>query len=119
MSTTVTVQEPDYALTMANEQTFLAWIRTALALIAGGVGLMQLVPSFGFIPGVHHGMSIALVVNGGILSGVAVRRWQLVQNAMRHRAPLPSSRMPIGLGLSMLVITGLLIALMTFEPNVR
>jgi hypothetical protein len=36
-------QEPDYRFTLANERTFLAWIRTALALIAGGVAVAQLV----------------------------------------------------------------------------
>ena len=30
-------EEPDYRFTLANERTFLAWLRTALALIAGGV----------------------------------------------------------------------------------
>ena len=34
--------EPDPRFTMANERTFLAWIRTALALIAGGVALEAL-----------------------------------------------------------------------------
>jgi uncharacterized membrane protein YidH (DUF202 family) len=40
-------QEPDYRFTLANERTFLAWIRTALALIAGGIAVAQLVPAFG------------------------------------------------------------------------
>lgn len=26
-------EEPDYRLTLANERTFLAWIRTALAIL--------------------------------------------------------------------------------------
>ena len=34
-------QEPDYRFSLANERTFLAWIRTALALLAGGVLLDQ------------------------------------------------------------------------------
>lgn len=38
--------EPDYRFTLANERTFLAWIRTALALIAGGVAVAQLLPRF-------------------------------------------------------------------------
>src|SRR3546814_13520956 len=49
--------EPDYRFTLANERTFLAWIRTALALIAGGIAVVQFVPSFG-IPGVRHGLSV-------------------------------------------------------------
>jgi putative membrane protein len=110
-------QEPDYRFTLANERTFLAWIRTSLALIAGGVGLMQLVPSFGLIPGVKHGLSVALAVSGGVLSAVAVRRWQKVQDAMRRQTELPPSRMPVGLGVALLLITGVLIALMIFEPH--
>jgi putative membrane protein len=36
-------QEPDYRFSLANERTFLAWIRTALAILASGVALDQLV----------------------------------------------------------------------------
>ena len=36
--------EPDYRFTLANERTFLAWIRTALALAAGGLGAIALLP---------------------------------------------------------------------------
>lgn len=32
-------EEPDARFSLANERTFLAWIRTSLALIAGGVAL--------------------------------------------------------------------------------
>jgi putative membrane protein len=39
-------EEPDYRFTLANERTFLAWIRTSLALLAGGVAVVQLVPGF-------------------------------------------------------------------------
>ena len=34
-----TGEEPDPRFSMANERTFLAWIRTSLAFIAGGVAL--------------------------------------------------------------------------------
>ena len=79
-------QEPDYRFTLANERTFLAWIRTSLALIAGGVALVQLVPSFG-IPGMRHGLSAFLVAGGGALAVLSVRRWNRVQDAdaARHR----------------------------------
>ena len=32
-------EDPDPRFTLANERTFLAWIRTSLALVAGGIGL--------------------------------------------------------------------------------
>jgi len=53
--------EPDYRFTLANERTFLAWIRTALALIAGGVAVVQLVPALS-IPGVRHGLGSVLTL---------------------------------------------------------
>ena len=73
-------EEPDYRFTLANERTFLAWIRTALALIAGGIAVVQFVPAFG-IPGVRHGLSVALP------PAVAYwRRWQFgAGNAYKPR----------------------------------
>ena len=37
-------EAPDYRFSLANERTFLAWIRTALGFLAAGVGLDQLAP---------------------------------------------------------------------------
>uniref|UniRef100_UPI0021F2A03F DUF202 domain-containing protein n=1 Tax=Mycolicibacterium gadium TaxID=1794 RepID=UPI0021F2A03F len=39
--------DPDYRFTLANEWTFLAWLRTGLALLAGAVALASLVHDFG------------------------------------------------------------------------
>ena len=70
--------DPDYRFTLANERTFLAWFRTALALIAGGVAVVQLVPQFAF-PGARHILGTLLTVGAvRTLSVAAVRRWQRV-----------------------------------------
>ncbi|SKW02462.1 inner membrane protein yidH [Mycobacteroides abscessus subsp. abscessus] len=69
--------EPDYRFTLANERTYLAWVRTSLALIASGVALMQFVPEFG-IPGARHVVSIVLVTTGGLLAMAAARRRRCV-----------------------------------------
>lgn len=110
-------QEPDYRFTLANERTFLAWIRTALALIAGGIAIVQFVPSFG-IPGVRHGLSVALTAGGGVLAALAVRRWQRVQEAMRRDEELPPTLIPVLLGGAIFVATlAVLVVLVIWPPS--
>ncbi|MGB7507048.1 MAG: DUF202 domain-containing protein [Mycobacterium sp.] len=108
-------QEPDYRFTLANERTFLAWIRTALALIAGGIAVVQFVPSFG-IPGVRHGLSVVLTAGGGLLAALAVRRWQRVQNAMRREEDLPTTYVPLLLGGSIFAITVVVLVILVVWP---
>jgi putative membrane protein len=108
-------QEPDYRFTLANERTFLAWIRTALALIAGGVAVVQLVPALS-IPGIRHGLGMALTAAGGVLAVLAVRRWQSVQIAMRRGVELPRSWMPVLLGCVVVVVTIALIVVISVQP---
>jgi putative membrane protein len=100
-------KEPDYRFTLANERTFLAWIRTSLALLAGGVALMQLVPRFS-VQGVRHFFSLLLVAAGGTLAMLAVQRWRHIQQAMRHGEDLPISRVPLALGIGMALVSILL-----------
>jgi putative membrane protein len=87
-------EEPDYRFTLANERTFLAWLRTALALLAGAVALTQFVPSFA-IHGLRTGLAALLAVTGTALAGLAYPRWAQVQRAMRNRHPLPLTRLPV------------------------
>ena len=112
---TVADQEPDYRFTLANERTFLAWIRTALALIAGGVALVQLVPAFA-IAGGRHWLGMLLAAAGGVLAVLAVRRWQQVQSAMRRDADLPQSRMPLLLAGTILAVALLIVVVIGFQP---
>ncbi|MBX7433997.1 DUF202 domain-containing protein [Mycobacterium sp. Y57] len=110
-------QEPDYRFTLANERTFLAWIRTSLALIAGGVALVQFVPSFG-IAGVRHVLSLLLTAGGGILAALAVRRWQRIQAAMRRHDDLPPTRIPLMLGVAIFAVTvAALVILLVWPPD--
>ncbi len=110
--------EPDYRFTLANERTFLAWIRTALALIAGGIAVVQFVPSFG-IPGVRHGLSVVLTAGGGLLAALAVRRWQRVQMAMRRDEDLPPTVVPVLLGGAIFVVTVAVLVILVVWPPAR
>ena len=62
----------DYRFILANERTFLAWLRTGLALVAGGVALDQFV-AVASGSDVVRWLSIATIGLGAVV-GVAVLR---------------------------------------------
>ncbi|HXV94204.1 MAG TPA: DUF202 domain-containing protein [Pseudonocardia sp.] len=103
--------DPDYRFTLANERTFLAWIRTALALVAGGIAVVQLVPEFAF-PGARYVLGVVLAGGGGVLALLAVRRWRRVQVAMQRDEDLPATRIPALLGIFLAALTVLVLVLL-------
>jgi putative membrane protein len=86
--------EPDARFTLANERTFLAWTRTALALVVAGLGIVQLLPPFPGVPWGRHLLGVPLIVLGACVSVVAYWEWQRNQAALRHGEPLPRSVLP-------------------------
>lgn len=83
--------EPDYRFTLANERTFLAWVRTALALLAAGVFLDHLDPS---VPAqVSRWLSTVLVILGMACAAAAWLRWARAERSMRRGGPLPRSQL--------------------------
>ena len=82
-------KDPDYRFSLANERTFLAWVRTGLAILAGAILLHQVglsAPRW-FI----SALSGALSLLGGALGGGAYLRWRDNEIAMRHARSLPQS----------------------------
>lgn len=103
----LTGTRPDYRFSLANERTFLAWIRTALALIAGAVGIDQFASHLGS-PLTRLVLALVLFFAGGALAATAYTRWARAENAMRHEADLPrSSLLPLLATLTALLATGL------------
>ena len=86
--------EPDPRYTFANERTFLAWSRTALALVVAGLGVVQLLPPFPGVPWGRHVLGVPLIVFGAVVAVTAYLEWVRNQRAMRLRQPLPRSVMP-------------------------
>ncbi|MGN8159085.1 YidH family protein [Salinisphaera sp. RV14] len=109
--------EPDYRFTLANERTFLAWIRTALALLAGSVAIVQLVPDLGIPEGRQAIAALLAIVSMAVVAGSALR-WRASQRAMRIDAPLPSTLMPWLLALGVIVV-GLIIMLLVLIYGVK
>jgi len=83
-------EEPDYRFSLANERTFLAWIRTALGMLAGGVMLEQFAPTLG-PSGVVVSLAIAFCGLATVLCSLAYVRWRANEIAMRHSRRLPST----------------------------
>jgi putative membrane protein len=86
--------EPDPRFTFANERTFLAWSRTALALVVAGLGVVQLLPPFPGVPWGRHVLGVPLIVFGAVVAVTAYGEWVRSQRALRLGQPLPRSVMP-------------------------
>lgn len=82
--------DPDYRFTLANERTFLAWIRTALALVAGGVGVLHLLPEQ---PGSEI-LGLVVLALAFVVAASSYRRWFRTEQAIRQGLPLPPSSLP-------------------------
>ncbi|MGI8392464.1 YidH family protein [Leucobacter sp. W1038] len=94
-------EEPDARFTLANERTFLAWIRTALAMIAAGVALELLGPAMH--PAFRLAASLVLLGTGVALPPFAWAGWMLTERALRLARPLPRSLIGPWLGLAVVV----------------
>jgi len=99
--------EPDYRFSFANERTFLAWIRTSLALLAAGVAVD--VVDLSLPDAAQRAIATVLVAMAGIGAGVAWTRWALAERAMRRSRPLPSFGFGAVMALGM-VATALVVA---------
>jgi putative membrane protein len=105
-----TGQDPDPRFTFANERTFLAWNRTALALIAAGLAAAQ------FLHFNLHGLrlivAVPLIVLGAALALASYLHWEDSERAMRLGRPLRYSWMPVVLtgGIALIALCGGILA---------
>ena len=86
--------EPDARFTFANERTFLAWSRTALALVVAGLGIVQLLPPFPGAPWGRRVLGLPMILLGAVIAVAAYVEWGRNQRALRSGEPLPRSAMP-------------------------
>ena len=100
---------PDHRFSLANERTFLAWVRTSLALLAGGVALDAV--ELDGPRGLQSVLAVALVVLGLLGAGVSWLRWAATERAMRLRRPLPGTATFAWLAVVLMVIAAGLVVL--------
>ncbi|MFJ6195550.1 YidH family protein [Micromonospora sp. NPDC092111] len=89
---------PDYRFSLANERTFLAWLRTGLALIAGGLATAQFLPPLP-LRHLREVIAVALLLLGATVAVRAVDHWARTERAIRLGDELPASRFPAVLAL--------------------
>ena len=109
-------EEPDYRFSLANERTFLAWTRTALAILAAGVLLDQFSARF-HSPSAAVIVATVLCVLAGSLALLAYLRWKANEISMRHKRALPHSRALAVLTGGVLAISALLGALVVLSAG--
>jgi len=104
-------EEPDVRFTYANERTFLAWNRTALALVATGVAATQLLPALDLEFG-RRLLGLPLIAMGGALAVFSYFRWEANERAMRLGQPLPPSPLPrmVAIGIAVVAILAIVLA---------
>jgi putative membrane protein len=92
----------DPRFSLANERTFLAWIRTALGLLAAAAGLLALhVP---WPESAVRALALLLTVVGGLSAVLGWSRWRRVQRAMEAGTALPASRAHLVLPAAVVVV---------------
>jgi putative membrane protein len=102
--------EPDYRFTLANERTFLAWIRTALALAAGGLAAVSLLDVT-----LGETLGVVLLALSFVTAGSAYRRWALNERSMRLNEPLPTSRLPMLMAVSTAIVAIVAAAILVID----
>ncbi len=105
---------------MANERTYLAWVRTGIAIIALGF----VVAKFGIIikelvPGTNQtsyhlstAVGVFLVISGGFLQIMAMRSFIINKKSIENETFHPRSAAEMLTGILIILMAGLIVAYM-------
>ena len=99
--------DPDYRFSLANERTFLAWIRTSLGLLAGAVAVLTLLDDVGQ-PGVRQATGGVLLLLALLVPVLSYRRWSRTERVLRTGGSLPAPTL-LRLMTGGLTVVGLLV----------
>lgn len=107
-------EDPDYRFSLANERTFLAWVRTALALIAAGAAVTGLLPQLGE-EGARAGLGLALLLLGTAVAAGSYRRWEATERALRLGTSLPPTALTRLVSIGIVLVAVFLIVLVLLD----
>ena len=108
-------RSPEAQFQLANERTYLAWLRTALALVASGVAAARLLAGQ-TLPWAWETVGILLIVAGVVTAALARRRWRAMDAAMREGEPLPAPGIAVMIA-GVIVLCGLIITALLLGTN--
>jgi putative membrane protein len=108
-------EEPDYRATLANERTFLAWSRTALALLAGSLAVTQLATTAP--PAVRLALALYLIVLAMAVTVLGYRQWRARQHRMRLRQPLGHAPIQALMATAFLLLGVLIAVIVALTPR--
>ena len=105
-------EEPDPRFTLANERTFLAWVRTSLAVLAGAVALHSLaLPEPRWL---GTTVVVVLVLFAGAMVALSYVRWAEVEHSLRTGAPLPAFSIGLVMTVVIVLVSVLLAVVLAF-----
>lgn len=107
-------REPDPLYSLANERTYLSWLRLAVTLLAGAVAIDRL-----FLEQPRYGsqfLTLGLVATAFGACGLGVRRWWATERALRLRQPLPGFSAPL-LGIAAITLAGVGVVILVLTPR--
>jgi len=88
----------DYRFLLANERTFLAYVRTALALHVAGFGVLQFLTHSQDV--VRESFGIAMVVVGSFVGFIGYQRFRRNETTIREGGDMVTARSPVALALA-------------------
>lgn len=111
-------RDPDYRFTLANERTLLAWVRTALGLLAAAIVVVHLIPDLG-VPGARQLVGTILAGLAAIITVTSTLRWRAVQTAMRRGRELPPTKAPLLVSSVLAALSVLVLVLIVLGGGAR